>query len=163
MKKWIVGLLIIVAAVCFHPFHAFDPGELCVAQTLLVEAKDDQVTLWALEQSAQGETTAQAANVMAEAAPGELFLRQTKRIIFCGGAEFSKNALKLPEEIPMGAIVYQCQDSGEQLSENLEELEAVLEARERRERQLPTLAQLKNGRAMGAAMETETLTKETEP
>lgn len=159
MKKWYLaaaGLLLAGAAVCFRPFSPADPGTLCVAQTLIVETEGDQVTVWGADLEARGKTAREAAEVMAQKAPGTLFLRQVKRIIFCGGAE---NVL-LPREIPMGAVLYRSGEPGAVLREDLEALEAVLEARERRERSLPTLAQMENSALRGEAFQPEPLEKE---
>ena len=163
MKKWIIAGAIILAALCFHPFEAADAGELLVAQTLVIEEDGDQISLWAAELHAKGKTTEEAAEKMKGSAPGTLFLRQTKRIIFCGGAEASDAALKLPEELPMGAVVYQSEESGKDLNEKLKDLEEVLEAREQRERDLPTLAQIKNSRYLEERQETGQGEKERHP
>ncbi len=153
MKKWVAGIAVVLAAICFHPFEAADTGELLVAQTLMIEEEEDALSLWAAGLHATGKTAQSAVNQMADHAPGKLFLRQLKRIILCGGAE-QLERMELPEEIPMGAVVYRSKEPAEALSERLEELEAVLEARERRERNLPTLAQLKNEQIEGAYLET---------
>jgi hypothetical protein len=83
-----------------------------------------------------------AADDMAENAPGQLFLRQTKRLIFCGDTQ--PDLLGLPEELPMGAVVYQDPREAEELLKQLETLETVLEAREKRSEEVPTLARLQN-------------------
>lgn len=144
MRKWIVTALVIAAALWFHPFPAADTGELLVAKTLLIEEQEGEISLWAAGLHARGETVQAAVEEMKNNAPGTLFLRQTMRIIFCGGAEQSENALNLPQEIPIGAVVYQSEESAKDMNERLEDLEEQLEARERREQQLPTLAQLQN-------------------
>lgn len=83
---------------------------------------------------------------MEEWAPGQVFLRQTKRIIFCGGTEARPG--ELPEDLPMGAGVYETTQSAEILLE-INDLEDILEARERRQKQMPTLADLKNSALSG--------------
>lgn len=153
MKKWVIGIAVVLAAICFHPFEAADTGELLVAQTLIIEGEENELSLWAAGLHATGKTAQTAVDKIADRAPGKLFLRQTGRIILCGGTEqFEK--MELPEEIPMGAVVYRSNESAEALNKRLKELEAVLEARERREQDLPTLAQLKNEQIEGAYLET---------
>lgn len=162
LKKWIAAGLIILISLCFHPFQAADAGELCVAETVIVENTGDNVEMWAAGVHGQGRTASDAAADMAQSAPGTLFLRQVKRVIFCGGAERSEEARSLPEEIPMGAVIYESQEPGWALSEELEELEEVLEARERREKEPATLAQIKNQVLLGRPVQAEPLEAGTE-
>lgn len=51
--------------------------------------------------------------------------------------------MELPETLPMGATVYSAEESAETLQE-AKDLEDVLEARERQQKNMPTLADLKN-------------------
>lgn len=143
MKKWLLGIAVFLVISFFDlwPFPQQDAGELYIVETLLVERQGNAVVLTAGELSAGGADMNEALAAMEENAPGQLFLRQTKRIIFCGGEE-SWDPMDLPEQLPMGACVYLWDGAAEAL--NMEEVNKVLEARERRNTKTPTLAQLKN-------------------
>lgn len=146
MKRWIFGLLAAMAVgyLGWLPFPCADAGELFVVETLLLEADGEQVKLCAGELTGEGTSLPEALADLRSQAPGELFLRQTRRMIFCGGAEKRLDPLLLPEELPMGAAVYATKTPAEELSQDPETLDAVLEAQERREQDMPTLARLKN-------------------
>ena len=51
--------------------------------------------------------------------------------------------MELPDEIPLGAIVYTCSKSAAEL-QSQDDLEQVLEAGEQRDRSMPDLASIKN-------------------
>ena len=150
MKLWLLAGLVALCVGYFDllPFESVDAGELYIVETLMVEETAGGVRLYAGETEGRGGTLRAAAADMENHAPGQLFLRQTKRLIFCNGAEV--RPMELPETLPMGAAVYQTEESAEELLEETE-LEDVLEARERRQGDMPTLADLKN----------EALTKQT--
>lgn len=148
MRLW---LLAGIAALCVGyfdllPFESVDAGELYIVETLLVEQDIWGVNLYADEVQGCGATMTEALADMEEWAPGQVFLRQTKRIIFCGGTEARPG--ELPEDLPMGAGVYETTQSAEILLE-INDLEDILEARERRQKQMPTLADLKNSALSG--------------
>jgi hypothetical protein len=111
-------------------------------ETLLVEEDAGEVRLYAEDFEGSGTDAEAAAENMAENAPGQLFLRQTKRLILCGNTEL--DLLELPKELPAGAVVYADPRSAQALLEQMETLEPMLEAREKRAEQVPTLAQLQN-------------------
>lgn len=146
MKRWILGLLAAMAVgyLGWLPFPSADAGELFVVETLLLEANGQGVALYAGELVGEGENLNAALTDLKCQAPGELFLRQTRRMIFCGGAEQNLDPLLLPEELPMGAAVYGTGTPAAELSQDPENLDAVLEAQERREKTMLTLARLKN-------------------
>lgn len=143
MKKWALAMVAFLAITFFDlwPFPQQDAGELYIVETLLVEQRDDQMILTAGELSGSGDNMQKALADMTENAPGQLFLRQTKRVIFCG-EEALQEAPALPEQLPMGACVYLWNGTAEML--NMEQVNKVLEAQERRNTKTPTLAQLKN-------------------
>ncbi len=149
MKKWLLCLAAVAAvgALDLWPFPQQDAGELYLVETLLVEADGRQVTLRSGELSGSGGTSAEALEEMEQRAPGQLFLRQTRRIIFCNGAERFCDPMELPEPLPMGACVYCCPEAAKDLEEK--KLNQVLEARERRNERTPTLAQMKNSVVSG--------------
>lgn len=143
MKLW---LLAGIAALCVGyfdllPFESVDAGELYVVETLIVEQDIWGVSLYADDVQGYGATVTEALADMEEWAPGQIFLRQTKRIIFCGGTEAAP--MELPEDLPMGAGMYETKQSAETLLE-MDDLEDILEARERRQKRMPTLADVKN-------------------
>lgn len=145
--KWIIAAAAALAVgfLDLLPFESVDAGALYIVETLMVEMENGEVRLYAGAADGSGATVKDAAADMERSAPGMLFLRQTKRIIFCGGAENEVDFLSLPEDLPMGTGVYVSALSAEDLLENQERLEQILEARERREEgNLPTLAELKN-------------------
>ena len=143
MKKWIMVLAGLAALWAVHPFQGVDAGSLCVVETLLIEPKQGQVQVAAGTLEGIGETAPEALENMAENTPGTLFLRQVRRIILCGEQNGVRRVMELPEEIPLGAIVYISAKTAAEL-QSQEELERVLEAREQRDRSMPTLASIKN-------------------
>ncbi len=143
MKKWIIALAGLAALWAVHPFHGVDAGSLCVVETLLIEAKQGQVQVAAGTLEGNGETVPEALKDMAENTPGTLFLRQVRRIILCGEQNGARQVMELPDEIPLGAIVYTCSKSAAEL-QSQDDLEQVLEAREQRDRSMPDLASIKN-------------------
>ena len=156
MKKWIVALVGLGVLWSLHPFHGVDAGSLCVVETLLVETKAGQVQVAAGELTGTGATVSEALENMADNTPGTLFLRQVRRIILCGEQNGLRYAMELPDEIPLGAILYTSRESVDILREQ-EALEQVLEAREQRDHTLPNLAFVKNqwleGQNTGKAVE----------
>lgn len=150
MNKWILGAAAAVAVSwCgWLPFEAVDAGELYVVENLLVEADGQQVTLHTEDVSGSGKDLEEAFLAMQANAPGQLFLRQTRRLIFCGGGEYYINMYDLPHELPVGMAVYQTEQTAEELLEE-KKLGEILEAREHREKEYPTLAKVKNGLLLG--------------
>lgn len=144
MKKWIIcGIMALLLGYGdVLPFEKVDAGQLCVVETLLVEQDDEGVILYSTVSQGCGKTIEEAARNMEEATPGRLFLRQVKRVIQCGGGRI--DLLKMPEEIPTGAIIYVYPREAETLLENIEVIEQRLEAKEQRERNLPTLGNYQN-------------------
>lgn len=145
-KKWIVGMLaaLIVAYLGLWPFDSLDAGEIYMVETLLISGEDGKINVYTRDVSAEGGTVNEAIKNLAERTPGQLFLRQTKRIIFCGGAEERIDICTMPRELPIGVIIYRSSQEPEKLQEDYDEMERRLEAKERREEQLPTLAKLQN-------------------
>ena len=143
MKLWILAGIVALCVGYFDllPFESIDAGELYIVETLMVEETAGEVNLYAGEAEGHGPTLKAAVANMEQFAPGQLFLRQTKRLIFCGGTE--ARPMELPETLPMGAAVYQAEESAETL-QDAENLEDILEARERQRKDMPTLADLKN-------------------
>ena len=137
--RWILGAaaMMAVSFLGFWPFEKQDTGDLYIVETLVAEPEGTGVRLWTGEVSGRGETMAEAVEALEELAPGTLFLRQTERVIFCGGAEDRCRLGEIPEALPMGAYLY-CM---ERRPEDLERLDQVLKARERRRKDTPTLAQ----------------------
>jgi hypothetical protein len=144
VKKWLVaGMLVLLAGYLdLLPFQSEDAGELLVVETLLIQEEAGEVHLYGLDLEGTGRDVAAAAENMAENAPGQLFLRQTKRLIFCGDTQ--PDLLDLPEELPVGAVVYADPREAQELLGQLDTLEAVLEAREKHSEDVPTLARLQN-------------------
>jgi hypothetical protein len=144
VKKWLIAGALVLLAGYFDllPFKSTDAGDLLVVETLLIEDDAGEVHLYAMDLEDTGTDVGVAADHMAENAPGQLFLRQTKRLIFCGDTK--PDLLGLPEELPMGAVVYADPREAQELLEQMETLEAMLEAREKRSEDVPTLAQLQN-------------------
>lgn len=146
MRKWLITGL--AALALFYsgakPFETFDTSKLCVVETLLIEQTEEGVRLCGEGIQGVGATVKEAVANMEASAPGQLFLRQVKRILFCGGAEKTLDLTKLPEEISYGTICYRSGSSTKTLCEDLEVLEARLDAREKRDEQLPTLAKRLN-------------------
>lgn len=145
-KKWIVGMLaaLIVAYLGLWPFDSLDAGEIYMVETLLISGEDGKINVYTRDVSAEGGTVNEAIKNLAERTPGQLFLRQTKRVIFCGGAEERIDICTMPRELPIGVIIYRSNQEPEKLQEDYDEMERRLEAKERREEQLPTLAKLQN-------------------
>lgn len=145
-KKWIVGMLaaLIVAYLGLWPFDSLDAGEIYMVETLLISGEDGKINVYTRDVSAEGGTVNEAIKNLAERTPGQLFLRQTKRVIFCGGAEERIDICTMPRELPIGVIIYRSNQEPEKLQEDYDEMERRLGAKERREEQLPTLAKLQN-------------------
>lgn len=143
MKLWLLAGIVALCVGYFDlfPFESVDAGELYIVETLMVEECAGEVSLYAGKVEGHGPTLKAAAADMEHFAPGQLFLRQTKRLIFCAGTE--AKPMELPETLPMGATVYSAEESAETLQE-AKDLEDVLEARERQQKNMPTLADLKN-------------------
>lgn len=146
LKRWIIGALaaLAVGSLGWLPFPCTDAGELYLVETLLLEADSGGVTLYAGELSGWGENLDGALLDLERRAPGQLFLRQTQRLIFCGGAAAELDPLLLPEDLPAGAAVYGTDTPAPELTGDPKKLDAVLEAQERRKPDTPTLAQMKN-------------------
>lgn len=145
--KWALAAAaaLIVGFFDLLPFESVDAGALYIIETLMVEMEQGEIHLYAGEADGRGATVKAAVADMEQNAPGMLFLRQTKRLIFCGGAEAAVDFLNLPEDLPMGAGVYVSEKPAAELLEDQDQLEQILEARERREeKNLPTLAEIKN-------------------
>lgn len=143
MKKWIIALAGLAVLWAVHPFHGVDAGSLCVVETLLIEAEQGQVRVAAGTLDGTGDTVTEALEDMAENTPGTLFLRQIRRIILCGEQNGVRRVMELPDEIPLGAIVYTSTKTVAELQRQ-DDLEQVLEAREQRDRSMPNLASIKN-------------------
>lgn len=143
MKKWIIALAGLALLWAVHPFRGVDAGSLCVVETLLIEPQGNRVRVAAGELNGTGGTVSEALENMAENTPGTLFLRQVRRIILCGGENAGGQVMELPDEIPLGTIIYTSPENSEELQAR-ENLDQVLEAREQRDRSMPNLASVKN-------------------
>lgn len=144
--KWLLAAAVALL-LCYGdllPFENRDAGEMCIVETLFVEQKGAYVALSSGEIQGMGKDLQAAAENMEENAPGGLFLRQVKRILFCQGAEKGVDLLKMPEELPLGAAIYRSDAPAEELLKELETMEKRLEAKEQRERDIPTLARIQN-------------------
>lgn len=154
MRKWVLGAAALLAMELWSlwPFPRWDTGELMVVETLAIQVRNRELWLFADGYTGCGATGAQAVERLQTAVPGQLFLRQVRRIIFCGGAEESWNPLELPEELSVGANVYRWPGEAEDLGD-ISRLNRVLVARERREPQMENLAGLQNGKILGKPVE----------
>lgn len=151
-KKWIfVGAAVLLWQI-WQPFAPVDAERLCVVETLVISAEHQgEVALLSRDCKGTGRTLAEAVENMREKAPGELFLRQTKRIIFCGGSQKEIDPMELPEMIPLGTAVYVTDKTGTEIVAELDTLEKQLGFRE--SKGTSTLADMKN-RAMEEGKET---------
>ena len=138
MKKWSFLLVLVLVLLWFPPFDGSDAGQLWVVETLIVEEKAESVAVYAKNLTAEGRTLHEALETLKEYVPGELFLRQIKRLIFCGDMML----MRLPEEIPLGAVVYVYPGSGETIWQQLATVEPVLDAREKADPGSPRLSEL---------------------
>ena len=146
MKKWILCLatLLIIGAFDLWPFRREDAGSLAIVETLLVKTEGETISLVAGDQAGHGASVEEALEDLREHMPGQLFLRQVRRVIFCGDALWHCPPEELPEALPMSALIYHAADVPD-----MEKLEPVLETRESRRQDLPTLARILNGRLSG--------------
>lgn len=135
MKLWLLALA--AAAVVFPPFKAVDPGRLCVVETLILEQTPEECRIYGGAWSGRGNTLSEAMTDMADTAPGKLFLRQVQRVIYC-----DETLIPVPEEIPLGAVVYRSGKDGESLWQDLSVLEPVLREWEQ-EKDLPRVSDLR--------------------
>lgn len=164
MRKWIIAGIaaLVVGYGGLLPFEQMDAGELVVVETLFVESEDGNVTLTAAGNRGTGQDMETAKQALEVNTPGQLFLRQAKRIVFCGGAEDRIQMQDLPEEVPVGVVVYYSNLPAEYLSRQTDRLEAVLDAREKRQEELTKLADLENARLNGEKRKPEWLNWEAE-
>ena len=154
VRKWGIALAILLGAELWNlwPFEMRDAGELTVVETVAVEVKRGELWLSADGYTGHGRTAEQAVEKLQASVPGQLFLRQVRRVIFCHGAEELWSSRNLPEQLPVGANVYGWPGTRETLGD-LSLLNKVLAARERRTPQLTNLAQLQNGELLGRPAE----------
>lgn len=146
MKYWIlaaVGTILLIYG-DIGPFEPVDAGEMCIVETLFVEKTGNQIRLVAEEAEGTGSTMAEAVSDMEDEAPGKLFLRQVKRVVFCGNGAESLDFLSMPEDIPVGAAVYATKDKADDLLEGIDTLEKKLDVREKEKSSVATLAQIMN-------------------
>lgn len=146
MKYWIlaaVGVLLLLYG-DFGPFEPVDAGEMCIVETLFVEKTGNQIRLVAKEAEGAGRTMAEAVSDMEDEAPGRLFLRQVKRVVFCGSGADTVDFLSMPSDIPVGAAVYATKDRADDLLEGIDTLEKKLDVREKEKNSVATLAQIMN-------------------
>lgn len=143
MKKWIIALVGLGILWGIHPFQGVDAGSLCVVETLLVEPKQGEIYVASGALNGTGATVSEALEDMTEHTPGTLFLRQVRRVILCDDGAGIQSLMGLPDEIPLGALVYTSSETAEAL-QTQDMLDQVLEAREQRDRTMPSLAMVKN-------------------
>lgn len=155
MKKWLLAAaaVLILSYGDFLPFENADAGDLYIVETLFVEKKGNRLVLLAEDIQGSGADVAAAAEDMKKTAPGRLFLRQVKRIVFCQGAQTQVDILSMPEEIPLGASVFVSNEPANKLLNDLENLEKRLEVQEEQAKNMITLAQLQNGALKEAGRE----------
>ncbi len=146
MKKWLLAgcAALVLLYGDLMPFEGVDAGELCVVETLIVSAEGGNIALWSRDAEGTGEDFTKALELMEETAPGKLFLKQIKRVVFCQGAEEQVDVPELPREIPLGAAVYCSAHPPKKLLEDLDGLEKTMEVRENTGAEIPTLARVKN-------------------
>ena len=106
MRKWYLALaaLLLVNFLGLWPFQQIDTGELFIVDTLVITPEGDAVRVMAEEISGQGLTMEAALDDLQEHAPGQLFLRQVRRLILCQDLRLAPQSL--PREVPAGAYVY---------------------------------------------------------
>lgn len=145
-KKWMTGILaaLITAYLGLWPFESLDAGGIYMVETLLISESDGTIEVYTKDVSGRGETVDEAVENLTERTPGQLFLRQTKRVIFCGGAEERINIRSMPKELPIGVVIYASPEEPEKLQEDFDAMEQRLSAKEEREERMPTLAILQN-------------------
>lgn len=146
LRKWIWAALalLVLRYGGMLPFEHVDAGEMCLVETLLVDAGDEDTLLCSIYGQGRGTTVEEALENMEQQAPGRLFLRQVRRVIFCDGTRAEGCAMELPEEIPLGAVIYHRQEEPEELLQRIEYVERNLSSRENRETGGLTLGQIKN-------------------
>lgn len=159
MKRWLLGGIaaLTVGYLGWLPFPCTDAGELYVVETLLLEQEGRDTVLCTGELTGRGTSVSDALADLERQAPGQLFLRQVQRLIFCGGAETGLDPLLLPEDLPMGAAVYCTRTPAEELAQEIDHWNQVLEAQERREAPTPTMAELQNSALARERLELGTL------
>lgn len=146
MKKWLfaAAALLILCYGDLLPFENVDAGQMCIVETLFIETQGNEICLYAENLNGCGADCTEAVENMKQIAPGRLYLRQVKRVVFCQGAEEYVDVLTLPQEVPLGAVVYTSQQPAQVLMEELENLEKRMETKEQTKGQIPTMAQLEN-------------------
>ena len=146
MKYWILAAVAALLLIYgdFGPFEPVDAGEMFIVETLFVEKTGNQIRLVAKDAEGAGRTMEDAVSQMKDEAPGRLFLRQVKRLVFCGSGTESLDFLAIPEDIPVGAAVYATKDKADDLLEGLDALEKKLDVREKEKSSVATLAQIMN-------------------
>lgn len=108
MKKWAYGLLVLVLLYGnLWPFEPVDARELCVVEQLNIDIWQGKIRFWGENIQGTGETMKEAQKSMEEASEGTLFLRQVTKIVLWDEAGERLNLLELPEELPLGAVVYE--------------------------------------------------------
>lgn len=147
MKKWIIALAGLGILWAIHPFRGIDAGSLCVVETLLIETEEGEISVASGELAGTGDTVQAALADMGEHTPGTLFLRQVRRVILCGGKYDTNVLMELPDEIPLGAMIYTSIETAESLRRQ-DTLDQVLEAGEQRNHTMPNLAEVRNHRLM---------------
>ncbi|MBQ9270363.1 MAG: hypothetical protein IJ206_12795 [Oscillospiraceae bacterium] len=151
MKKWILCLtaFLTLDLLDMWPFEQEDTSTLYIVESLQVETGRETVTFRTGGIEGTGADSASAIERLDDKVPGKLFLRQARRVIFLKDAERYLDLSELPDQLPAGAYVYRAAEE----PENLEELEPVLTAKEQRRKDIPTLAQMKNGTLSGKPVE----------
>lgn len=108
MKKWAYGLLVLVLLYGnLWPFEPVDARELWVVEQLNIDIWQGKIRFWGENIQGTGETMKEAQKSMEEASEGTLFLRQVTKIVLWDEAGERLNLLELPEELPLGAVVYE--------------------------------------------------------
>lgn len=146
MKKYLLGaaVLLLLSYTGGMPFVKKDTGQLIVVETLAVTKAAQGYHLYGADTNGAGESLEAALGNLKENAAGQLFMGQMKRIILCGENWGQEIFRETPEEIPLGAFVYQTQKPLDLVMEELETLEKQLNAREQQEGKIPTVAVLQN-------------------
>lgn len=140
MKKYFFAALVLLLLFDegLRPFQSRDAAELYVIETLIVDADKEEIRFYTADGVGAGKDGAEAISALAQQVPGELFLRQVKRVVLCDEAKDWIN--ELPKEIPLGALVYTSEMSGEKFFQQL----SAWEKRRTVEETAPRLAEILN-------------------
>ena len=146
MKRfwWLILTVLVLWFGKAGPFSPMDAGEMCILETMFVQRESGQIRMLGKDVEGSGASFYEAYEDMADNAPGKLYLRQVRRVIFCGSETEFEDFICLPEDIPLGALIYRTDAAPETLMEQLDNLERKLLVEEKEGETAPKLAQLLN-------------------